>query len=211
MLTWSEEPDSWPNFDGYQIFRAEGRADTTYYKIFECGRDDVVHEFEDKTPRRGFNYFYYIQSKDDGSTNTIEPGVPLVSSKFYTMTNREAFLTRPAGNSLSEIRIVPNPFNIRSRDLQFGQATPDRMAFYGLPPVCVIKIYTETGDLIETIEHTNGSGDELWHSLTSSNQLVVSGLYIAYFEVTEDVYDDNTGELKFRKGDSTFKKFIIIR
>ncbi len=210
-LTWTNEAESWPNFDGYRIYRAEGRADTNYTLIFECDRNSVINEYEDKTPRRGFNYFYYIQSKDDGTTNTVQPGVPLVSSKFYTMTNREAFLTRPAGNNLSEIRIVPNPYNIRSRDLQFGQATPDRLAFYELPPQCVIKIYTETGDLIETIHHTNGSGDELWHSLTSSNQLVVSGLYIAYFEVTEDTYDDATGELKFRKGDSIFKKFIIIR
>jgi hypothetical protein len=96
------------------------------------------------------------------------------------------------------------------KDLQFGQDIPDRLAFYGLPPFCRIKIYTETGDLIETIDHTNGSGDEYWHSLTSSNQLVVSGLYIAYFEVTKDTYDEQ-GRLMFKKGDNIFRKFIIIR
>jgi hypothetical protein len=127
------------------------------------------------------------------------------------MTNREAFLTRPPGNSLAGIRIVPNPYNIKAREIQFGLNAPDRLAFYGLPPACTIRIFTETGDLIETIEHTNGSGDELWHSITSSRQLVVSGLYIAHFEVTQDVYDETTGELLLKAGDSTFKKFIIIR
>jgi hypothetical protein len=41
--------------------------------------------------------------------------------------------------------------------------------------------------------------------------VVVSGLYIAYFEVTKDFYDQETNELLFRKGDHTIRKFIIIR
>lgn len=211
FLSWSNSAETWPNFNGYRIYRAEGRNDSTFDKIFECDRSNVVNAYEDRDAKRGFNYYYYIQTKDDGSTNNVQPGIPLVSSKFYTMTNREAFLTRPPGNNLSGIRIVPNPYNIKAREIQFGLNAPDRLAFYGLPPQCTIRIFTETGDLIETIEHTNGSGDELWHSVTSSNQLVVSGLYIAHFEVTQDVYDDSTGELLFKKGDSTFKKFIIIR
>jgi hypothetical protein len=140
----------------------------------------------------------------------IPAGEPLVSSKFYTITNLEAFLTRPPASTLSEIRVVPNPFNIVGRDVQFGKDTPDRLAFYGLPPYCTIKIYTETGDLIQTLNHDNGSGDEIWHSLTSSDQIVASGLYIAYFEVTAD-YKNNAGELLFKKGDNAFRKFIIIR
>jgi hypothetical protein len=211
MLTWAPSPDEGkPAFDGYSIYRAEGRTDTTFQMIYSC--DASVHSYEDKTPRRGFGYFYYIVSKDDGSTNLGSPrtelyipaGEPLESSKFYTMTNKEAFLMRPAGQSLSEIRVVPNPYNIKARQLQFGQNAPDRLAFYGLPPFCVIKIYTETGDLIETINHNNSSGDELWYSLTSSRQVVASGLYIAYFEVTQDTP-------QFRKGENTFRKFIIIR
>lgn len=210
-LSWSSSAETWPNFDGYEIYRAEGRADTTYDKIFSCDRASVVNSFEDRTATRGFNYFYYIVTKDDGSTNDINSGVPLVSSKFYTMTSREAFLTREPGTNLDGIRIVPNPYNIRSRELQFGLASPDRLAFYGLPPECIIRIFTETGQLVETIVHNDGSGDELWHSLTSSRQLVVSGLYIAHFEVTKDYTDESTGEILFRKGDTTIKKFIVIR
>jgi hypothetical protein len=209
-LTWSNNAETWPNFNGYQVYRAEGRTDTTWEMVFSCDRNNAQTFFDDKTAKRGFNYYYYVVTKDDGSTNDIQPGIPLVSSKFYTMTNREANLTRPPGNSLSEIRVVPNPYNLKMRELQFGLDTPDRLAFYGLPPRCMIRIYTETGDLIETIDHNNGSGDELWHSLTSSSQLVASGLYIAYFEVTED-YTDDTGQLLFRKGENTFRKFIIIR
>ena len=197
-LTWTNTAETWPNFDGYQIFRAIGRPDTLYEMIFSCNRDDAVNVFEDKTARRGFNYYYYIQTKDDGTTNTIQPGTPLVSSKFFTMTNEPAYLRKPAVvGTLDSIRVVPNPYHIRATSLQFGRETPDRIAFFGLPGECTIKIYTERGDLIETIEHNDGTSDELWNSITSSRQVVVSGLYIALFQTPS--------------GESTFRKFVIIR
>lgn len=210
-LSWSDNAESWPNFDGYEIYRAAGRYDTTFTKVFECNRSTVTNTFQDDTPRRGFNYYYYIVSKDDGSTNIAEPGVPLKSSKFLTLTTREAYLTRPPGKNFSQLRIVPNPFHIQARAMQFGTDAPDRIAFYDLPGKCLIKIFTESGSLVETIEHTKNTGDVLYHSLTSSRQLLVSGLYIVYFEVTEDLYDDQTGELLFQKGDNTIKKLIVIR
>ncbi|RKY81312.1 hypothetical protein DRQ07_04480 [candidate division KSB1 bacterium] len=209
-LTWSNNAELWPNFDGYRIYRAVGRPDTLYDKIFECSAADNVNSYDDTSAVRGFEYFYYIQTKDDGSTNNIEPGVPLVSSKFWTMTNVGAFLRRPSGSNLSEIRVVPNPYNIKARTIQFGQEAPDRLAFYGLPDNCVIKIYTVRGNLIKTIYHNDGSGDELWDSRTESGQLIVSGMYIAYFEVMEDVIDEQ-GSIKFKKGEKTFQKFIVIR
>ena len=149
---------------------------------------------------------------DDGSTNQIKPGVALESSKFFTMTNEPAFLKRPPGKSLSSIRVVPNPYNIGAREIQFGIGdTKDKLLFVNLPPVCRIKIFTERGDLVNTIEHTDGSGDEAWDSITSSRQIVVSGLYIAYIEVLEDKIDEETGEQLFKKGQSTYVKFVIIR
>ncbi len=69
--------------------------------------------------------------------------------------------------------------------------------FYNIPGICTIKIFTERGDLIETIEHTNGSGDEAWNSITSSAQTVVSGLYIVVFETPD--------------GQKAIRKFVVIR
>jgi len=31
----------------------------------------------------------------------------------------------------------------------------------------------------------NGSGDEAWNSITSSRQIIVSGLYIAHFDMPD--------------------------
>ncbi|HNS74032.1 MAG TPA: fibronectin, partial [bacterium] len=87
----------------------------------------------------------------------------------------------------------------------------DRLAFYGLPPYCEIKIFTESGDMIWSVDHNDGSGDELWDSQTKYGQIVVSGVYLAYFEVTRDVFDEGTGEKLFAKGDHIIRKFVVIR
>ncbi len=92
ILQWSKSAESWPHFDGYRVYRAKTKTDTTFELIFSCNKSNVTNSFDDITASRGFNYFYYIQTKDDGSTNDIQPGEPLVSSMFYTMTNKPAYL-----------------------------------------------------------------------------------------------------------------------
>jgi len=195
-LTWTDEATAWPNFDGYVIYRSEGNVSqelTVYEKIFECNASNAIHMFDDLTAIRGFDYYYYIQSKDDGSTNDINPGTPLYSSKFWTLTSLPAYLRRPQANLIGEVRVVPNPYDIRAQIYQFGEDFQyDRIAFYELPGICKVKVFTERGDLIWEKEHNDGSGDELWDSFTSSGQIVVSGIYILYVEVTENIYaEDN--------------------
>jgi len=239
-LEWADNADKASHFNGYVIYRSEGLVKdyrAVYEKIFECNAANVVHTYKDTSATRGFNYYYYIQSKDDGTQNDVRPGTPLYSSLFLTMTSVSAQLLRPSGNLLAEVRVVPNPYDIRSRKWQFGEVGPyDRIMFYGIPPKCRLKIFADDGSLIWQALHTNGSGDEAWDSKTSSNQIVVSGIYILYVEVTEDVvatedtyarydiYDDHlkliypkdalickAGEKIFSAGQSTFRKFVIIR
>jgi hypothetical protein len=239
-LQWSANADNVPHFDGYVISRSEGSVKdyrTVYTKVFECNKANVVHEWNDTSAVRGFNYYYAIQSKDDGLQNELKPGMPLYSNLMLTLTTVPAHLLRPAGNLLGEVRVVPNPYDIRARVFQFGdQFQYDRITFYGIPPKCKVKIYTENGTAIWETNHTNGSGDEIWDSKTSSGQVIVSGIYILYVEVTEDTYatedkiatydvfDENLnkmfsqgqkmyskGDKLFSAGQSTFRKFVVIR
>jgi len=211
-LSWRPSPsEGTPGFAGYKIFRATGKPDTTYEEIFSGG-PGVTH-YDDMTARRGFSYYYYIVAFNDGSNNTsgeTNPTGPLYSSRFYTKTNQPAFLRRKAGSSLAEIRVVPNPYNIRAREQQYP-GEPDKIMFLNIPGHCTIRIYTERGDLINVIEHENGSGDEAWNQVTSSRQVVVSGVYIAHFTVTQDQYDPDTNQLLYRKGETAYRKFVIIR
>ncbi|MEE9168077.1 MAG: fibronectin [Candidatus Neomarinimicrobiota bacterium] len=212
MLTWSTSPtEGEPDFAGYKIFRAVGKPDTTYEQIAALSPGETL--FDDVTAVRGFSYYYYIVAYNDGSSNSTGEANPmgiLHSSRFYTRTTEPAFLRRPAGKSLEKIRVVPNPFHIAAGDLQYT-GEKDKIMFLNIPARCTIKIFTERGDLIKTINHADGSGDEAWNSVTSSRQVVVSGIYLAHFKVTEDYTDPATEELLYRKGDTAIRKFVVIR
>ncbi|MGE5860982.1 MAG: T9SS type A sorting domain-containing protein [Ignavibacteria bacterium] len=120
-LTWSDNAASDPLFNGYVIYRSRGNVmnwTTVYEKIFECNKSNVVHSFDDVTVERDSEYFYYIQSKNDGSNNDVNLGVPLLSSKFYTMTNKPASLITDVEKDGRDIlryftlkQNYPNPFN----------------------------------------------------------------------------------------------------
>ncbi len=211
-LKWTPSPsEEEPGFSGYKIFRAIGKADTVYFELASVGKG--VTSFDDVTAIRKVSYYYYIVSVNDGSTNSsgkTNPAGPLYSSRFYTQTTQPAELLKPPADNMETIRVVPNPYNIRSRLIQYPGEN-DKITFLNLPPYCTIRIFTERGDLIETIDHNNGSGDEAWNSITSSRQVVVSGIYIAHFEVSRDYQDPDTQQTLFRKGDSAYRKFVIIR
>jgi hypothetical protein len=99
---------------------------------------------------------------------------------------------------MDSIRVVPNPYNIASNpNLLRYVGEPNQIGFLNIPPICTIKIYTELGQLIKTIQHTNGSGDEYWNLTTSSDQIVVSGVYIVVFQTPQ--------------GQTAIKKFVVIR
>ena len=212
VLKWSQNAESNPHFGGYKIYRAIKEIDSTYYLIADYPAGDIVtdpnnpslNRYDDMSPVRGFNYYYYIVSYDDG---TVDPDDRFLSSSlFYTRSTIEAYLKRPPGERLEDIRVVPNPYNIRAQKIQFGEGVgnKDRIMFYNIPPFCKISIFTERGDLIKEIIHDDGSGDDAWNSVTKSRQVVVSGVYVAYFEVTQD----GGG---FNKGDNIYKKIIIVR
>lgn len=203
-ISWGSESESSSNFSGYRVYRAIGKV---YYDeatgvvvgkwtpIFACGAgtpNALTHTFDDKAADRGKAYFYYVSAF---SNTGFESG------KYRNMTTQAAYLTKPAG-TLASVRVVPNPFNLGARDLQYP-GEQDKIMFMDLPPVCTIKIYTQSLDLVRTIEHTNGSGDEAWgilqeeHSATQNGQIIVSGVYIAHIQTPS--------------GENSYVKFVVVR
>jgi len=205
QLTWLASPsESGTDFGGYRLFRGIGKPDTTHEEIFACGfgtaQPAIVHEFEDTTPVRGQSYYYYVVAFNNGLSNQTEmnPKGELHSGRFYTQTTQAATLKRQAGASLDAIRVVPNPFNIRRTGTALDYLGEDDMLmFLDVPGQCTIRIFTERGDLVKTIDHGDGSGDQVWRLSTDSRQTLVSGIYLAHFEMAD--------------GRSTYRKFLIIR
>ncbi len=220
-ISWGNESESASDFAGYRVYRAIGnpgpkviddKLQGLWELIFECGQgaaNALTHSYDDIAAKRGQGYYYYVSAFDDGVGNIADVNgkiESLESGRHLNMTSRAAYLTRIPGTSLDDIRVVPNPFNIGALEY-VGE--PDKIMFLDIPGYCTIKIYSESGDLVKTLEHTDGSGDQAWgdltyeHSVTETGQLIVSGIYIALIE--ENNAEGNA------TGNTHFVKFVVVR
>ena len=90
---------------------------------------------------------------------------------------------------MENIYVVPNPYvvssDIEPLDLQNPEDRgPRRVYFANLPARCTIKIYTMSGDLVRTLNHSGSieHGIEYWDLTTSDNFPVSFGVYIFHVE-----------------------------
>ncbi|MDP6038371.1 MAG: hypothetical protein QGG64_07465, partial [Candidatus Latescibacteria bacterium] len=203
VLSWETFADA--NHTGFEIWRTRNLFESTvqdnwkYDLIATLGAGD--REYSDSGVTRGISYFYYIQSVgsvNNDPTGLTPTGSAMKSSRYYTQTYDPAFLKRPPGNSLAAVRVVPNPYVLESDQAVRFSDQQDKLAFFEIPGECSIQIFSELGESIFTIEHTDGTGDEFWNLTTTSNQVVSSGIYFAV------IVDTQTG-------DKIIKKFAIIR
>ncbi|HTY57774.1 MAG TPA: hypothetical protein VMF59_03115 [Bacteroidota bacterium] len=192
-----------PLLQGFRLYRARDRSDGTYTLVASFGA--AARSYKDTALSRGFDYFYYLVSV--GAPVAADPsgstpvGALLTSNRIMSQTYDKVNLLRSSVETPQPpIRIVPNPYSIASdvASLRFGFREADRIAFFNIPGQCKIKVYTETGELIKEILHTNGSGDEYWNSNTSSGQVIVSGVYIVVFE-------------NMKTGERVIRKLAVIR
>ena len=188
------------NFDEWRVYRKEGhylvdhRDDVVYkdYELIATITDENTTSYEDNTVVRGQEYHYFVTCVAGG----------IEGSKYDNRTLYGAIsFEEGISSTLDSVRIVPNPYRADAKGLLFSD--PDKIAFFGLPPYCNLKIYNEFGDLIKVIEHTSGSADESWNQITESNQYVAPGIYILSIENAEDLEGNSLGSKTY--------KFIILR
>ena len=98
--------------------------------------------------------------------------------------------------TLDEIKVVPNPYIVRSR---FNETTNSRkMRFTNLPQECRISIFTVAGEIVKVIERSSQfDGNEWWDLRTENNQEIAPGLYLYHVES--------------RNGKEKIGKFAVIR
>ncbi|MCK4404545.1 MAG: hypothetical protein KAW02_05585, partial [candidate division Zixibacteria bacterium] len=117
----------------------------------------------------------------DGDVFRITPYfVNLVTDKFTFST-----VSKKVDESLvnlDDIKVVPNPYIVRnawerSRDYSV-------VAFTHLPDKCTIRIYTLSGDHLQTLEHESAifDGNENWDLLTKNSQKIAAGIYIYHVD-----------------------------
>lgn len=201
-LEWDYPAAAQSRISGFEIYRAQFRRDSVYVRVANLPAS--AREFADTDsnpvggPIRGIDHYYYIQAvglPGDNPGNVGTPSGALKSNRYLTQTYDPARLKRPPGNSMDEIRVVPNPF-IRSAGTDVSFAGFE-IAFYEVPGRARVDIYTELGELVQTLTHSDGSGDLSWNLNTRWRQRIVSGVYIAVIENLD------TGERATRK-------FVVI-
>ncbi len=166
----------------YRIYRTVG---------FETRPREAVAEatgtsYTDKTVSRGAKYFYAVTAVDSKG---------LESSYYATRAEGGRGGVSPfrsPARSITDVRVVPNPYQIEGGELNPKSPTaggfnfpgqPHKLLFVNLPARATIRIFTLTGDLVNQIEHTSGSGDEEWRLMVSdNNQFLVSGIYLAHIQ-----------------------------
>ena len=181
----------------WEVYRTSRYTDNLPYEcVAGCeGMPELpgsARAFDDQTLIRGTDYYYYIVAVGPDQTvattefylDGTENGQPLRSGRYYTQTYTPVNLKRPPGSTISAARVVPNPVNLGG-DQTVRFAREDEIAFFNIPGECTIRVFTELGELVKVIEHTDGSGDEKWNLTTDSRQLLVSGIYIAVIETPD--------------------------
>lgn len=89
--------------------------------------------------------------------------------------------------SLNDIYVVPNPYVAYSISENPGRTLTKRgdreIQFRNLPQRCTIRIYTITGELVDTIEKDDFSSMASWDLLSSEGMRIAYGVYIFHVDV----------------------------
>jgi hypothetical protein len=199
-ITINSGPDqnelSWASVGGavsYNIYRMAG---------FETRPRELVANvtgttYNDNNAVRGTRYFYSVTAVDGNG----------VESDFFAGRSEADGVSpfRAPSSQLSNVRVVPNPFQIKGGDISQGgfnfPGQPDKLLFVGLPGSAIVRIFSVTGDLIQELQHTAGSGDLSWDLMISdNNQFLTSGIYFAHITSTDATVSG-----------THIEKFVVVR
>ena len=137
----------------------------------------------------------------NGDIFHIQIGRPFSKYDEFTFTTKAAtYDNSTVNNPLKRIAVVPNPYCAQAIwEPKTGYASgrgERRIQFINLPPKCTIKIFTITGDLVDTIHHnkTFWDGSETWNLLNKENMEIAYGVYIWYVDASGSGLGEKRGK-----------------
>lgn len=177
-------------FMSHQDLVDETPSDQEYYEFVDVGQYSQDSGFSIKN---GFRYFYAVTPYDFGAILNDSDGsdendiyiTPVVAGKTANQTY--AIPLPVAGEDLSDVVVVPNPY-IGSADWEGwapSKVRENRIAFMNVPEKCTIRIYTLSGDWVDTIEHSSTAGVAYWDMANFATEIglrIASGVYIYQIE-----------------------------
>lgn len=187
------EPNDLVNFkltdvtSGQQICPIwEDRGD--YNLIYDY--DELIlfnHENYGTEPTDYSGYGFYLNVDTTalpvvGDKISIITNKPLSENDIYEFQTTKETYAAVSEADLSKITTVPNPYVVSSRFETGAFGLEKIVQFHFLPPKCTIRIYNIAGDLIQTIDHTDGTSLENWNLQSYNNQEVAFGVYFFHID-----------------------------
>ena len=124
-----------------------------------------------------------------GAVLSFGPTKPFATGDYVDFSfTAPAFDAAVAREAIDDVYVVPNPYVATSL---FEPANPylvgrgeRRILFMNLPPQCTIRIYTVTGDLVQTLTHDAAvdDGQEPWNLVSRDGMDVAYGVYIFHVD-----------------------------
>jgi hypothetical protein len=125
----------------------------------------------------------------EGDIYSITTTRPFNDDTFTFVTQASKINERIGKIDLDQISVVPNPYVVTNALEQLDRQNPRdrgprRVYFNHLPAECTIRIYTITGELVNTLFHqsTIDDGIEYWDLTTSDNFPVAFGVYLFHVD-----------------------------
>ncbi len=175
---------------------------------YEGGRQ--YYQYVDREVENGMPYFYSVVAYD----HTYDAkGRPYKTGEYDTPYSNFRYI-EPSSSAQEaetfqerEIYVVPNPVTTETMaPWALGPTNADpsgeKLEFRNLPRcLSTIRIYTVSGDLVQTLSHdgTSGNGTLPWNLISRNGQSVTSGIYL---------YSVEPGDRRFQR---VIGKFVIIR
>ncbi len=124
----------------------------------------------------------------EGNVFKVNSTKPFVAGDSYTFsTTAAAFDPGTATSALDKIYVVPNPY-VAYSDFEGPGSNPTlrgdrRLQFRNLPPTCTVRIFTMTGELVDTIYKDDTNSYVNWGILSYEGQRLAYGVYIYHVDV----------------------------
>ncbi len=170
----NESNEYWDTDDEIVLFEGEGLSSPTW----------VIKFFQP------FNGTPILPG--EGDIYSITTTRPFNDDTFTFVTQASKINERIGKIDLDQISVVPNPYVVTNALEQLDRQNPRdrgprRVYFNHLPAECTIRIYTITGELVNTLFHqsTIDDGIEYWDLTTSDNFPVAFGVYLFHVDAGE--------------------------
>ncbi len=138
-------------------------------------KDTSIAEADQKPPQPG-DVYQVINTK------------PFRDGEFYEFKTKAQGLDKSkATEDLSRIAVVPNPYvgaaSWEPASVEVGRGER-RIFFIHLPQECTIRIYTISGKLVNTIQHSSSisNGQESWDLVSKDGMDIAFGVYVFHVD-----------------------------